>query len=455
MSSAARQMALVALLLAAVLGLFVAAETGQRTLENLSKRIELSQQRERALAEVLQLLTQAESSQRGYILLGDTTYLEPYQDATSRIPQALSQLNLAFANADPPVEADIEQIERLSNAKFVEMGQSLAVFRERGQTAALDLVRTDIGRWTMAKISDMARKVQVAETAGTLEASRSWRSDRWKSLIVTSGALAATVLLVLTLSRMVLNYLRFKEREAVDLVERRTELELLVEQRTEELSELSTHLQSVAEQERSALSRELHDELGGLLVVARMDVSWLEEHIASSDPEVRAHFKRVQQALQAGVDVKRRVIENLRPSLLDNLGLFPALRWQVADLCERAGLKCTERYPPQELRLTPDASIAIFRVVQESLVNIVKHAHARNVEIFIEPQDNSLIIRIKDDGVGLPAERLSTLRAHGLAAMRHRVTGLGGQLRVARAPIQGTEIEARLPLDKIRASAAA
>jgi signal transduction histidine kinase len=455
MSSAARQMALVALLLAAVLGLFVAAETGQRTLENLSKRIELSQQRDRALAEVLQLLTQAESSQRGYILLGDTNYLEPYQDATARLPQALSQLNLAFANADRPVEADIEQIERLSNAKFVEMGQSLAVFRERGQSAALDLVRTDIGRWTMAKISDMARKVQVAETAGTLEASRSWRSDRWKSLIVTSGALAATVLLVLTLSRMVLNYLRFKEREAVDLVERRTELELLVEQRTEELSELSTHLQSVAERERSALSRELHDELGGLLVVARMDVSWLEEHIASADPEVRAHFKRVQQALQAGVDVKRRVIENLRPSLLDNLGLFPALRWQVADLCERAGLNCTERYPPQELRLTPDASIAIFRIVQESLVNIVKHAHARNVEISVEPQDNSLIIRIKDDGVGLPTERLRTLRAHGLAAMRHRATGLGGQLRVTRAPIQGTEIEARLPLDKIRASVAA
>jgi signal transduction histidine kinase len=453
MSSAARQMALVALLLAAVLGLFVAAETGQRTLENLSSRIELSQQRERALAQVLQLLTQAESSQRGYFLVGDTAYLEPYQEATAQIPQALSQLRVAFADADRPIVADIEQIERLSNAKFVELGQSLEVFRERGRSAALDLVRTDIGRWTMAKISDVASKVQAAETAGTLDASRSWRSDRWKSLIVTSGALAATVLLVLTLSRMVLNYLRFKEREAVDLVERRTELELLVARRTEELSELSTHLQSVAEQERSALSRELHDELGGLLVVARMDVSWLEEHIASGDPEVKAHFKRVQQALQAGVDVKRRVIENLRPSLLDNLGLFPALRWQVADLCERAGLKCMERYPPQELHLTPDASIAIFRVVQEALVNVVKHAQARNVEISVEPQDNLLIIRIKDDGVGLPPERV--LRSHGLAAMRHRVTGLGGQLRVARAVIQGTEIEAKLPLDKIRASAAA
>src|SRR5271169_467559 len=108
MSSAARQMALVALLLAAVLGLFVAAETGQRTLENLSKRIELSQQRERALAEVLQLLTQAESSQRGYILLGDPAYLEPYQDAAGRIPQALRQLNDVFASADSPIRPDIE-----------------------------------------------------------------------------------------------------------------------------------------------------------------------------------------------------------------------------------------------------------------------------------------------------------------------------------------------------------
>ncbi|HEY2675337.1 MAG TPA: CHASE3 domain-containing protein [Steroidobacteraceae bacterium] len=455
MSSAVRQMAPVALLLVAVLGLFVAAESGQRRLEAVSKRIETSARRERALSEVLQLLTQAESSQRGYILLGDVAYLEPYHESAGRIPQALRELDDVFASAESPMKADIDQIERLSNAKVVEMGQTLDMFRQSGRSAAVDFVRSDIGRWAMAKISDLARKVQAEETASTLEASRSWRSDRWKSLIVTSGALAATVLLVLTLSRLFLNYLRSKEREAVDLAERQTELEQLVELRTEELSELSTHLQTVAEQERSALSRELHDELGGLLVVARMDVSWLEEHIASGDPEVRTHFKRVQEALQAGVDVKRRVIENLRPSLLDNLGLLPALRWQIADLCGRAGLNCTERYPPQEQRLSPDASIAIFRIVQEALVNIVKHAQAHNVEISIEPQDKWLIIRIKDDGVGLPPERLRALRSHGLAAMRHRASGFGGQLRVTRAPGQGTEIEARLPLDRIRASVAA
>jgi signal transduction histidine kinase len=157
----------------------------------------------------------------------------------------------------------------------------------------------------------------------------------------------------------------------------------------------------------------------------------------------------VHDALQAGVDVKRRVVENLRPTLLDNLGLFPALRWQVADSCGRVGLNCTERYPPEELNLTPEASIAIFRIVQEALTNILKHAQARNVEISIESRHQSLIVRIRDDGIGLPLERLQALRSHGLAAMRHRAVALGGQWRVLRATGGGTEIEVRLPLEKI------
>src|SRR6202140_622217 len=165
-----------------------------------------------------------------------------------------------------------------------------------------------------------------------------------------------------------------------------------------------------------------------------MDVSWLEDRVATSDPEVQAHFKRVHDALQAGVDVKRRVVENLRPTLLDNLGLFPALRWLVSDTCGRAGLKCTERYPPEELSLPPEASIAVFRIVQEAMTNILKHAKARNVEISIESRHQSLIVSVRDDGVGLPLERLQALRSHGPAGMGHRAVGLGGQWRVVLPP---------------------
>lgn len=228
-------------------------------------------------------------------------------------------------------------------------------------------------------------------------------------------------------------------------------LERIVSRRTQDLSALTTQLQSIAETERAALSRELHDELGGLLVAARMDVSWLEEKVPSADPEVQAHFQRVHEALQAGVELKRRVVESLRPTLLDNLGLFAALRWQVADSCERGGLQYQERYPALELNLVPEASIAIFRIVQEAITNVLKHARASRVEVAVEAQEQWLVISVKDDGIGLPlpADRARAERSHGLAAMRHRVKGLGGQWRIGRSASRGTEVEARLPLGRI------
>ncbi len=455
MSSIARQTVLVALLLAAVLGLFVAAESGQRKLEDASRQVQRAAQRQQALADVWQLVRQAESSQRGYILLDNTNYLMPFQEASGSLPQALRRLDQAYASAPPALRADAAEVERLTNEKFEEMRDTLEVYRTRGRAAALELIRTDFGVLTMRRIDDRVRSIEKAGTADILQASESWQTRRWVSLATTFAALAASVGLVLLLSRLVSRQLRSKEREAAELAQRRAELERLVEQRTAELSELSTHLQSLAEQEKSALSRELHDELGGLLVAARMDVSWIEERLKSHDPEVQAHFRRVHEALQSGVDVKRRVVENLRPSLLDNLGLFPALRSQVADSCGRAGLRCIERYPHEELRLTPDSSITVFRIVQEALTNIVKHARARSVEVSIEQRAPWLVLRIRDDGIGLPLERLRALRSHGLAAMRQRAAGLGGQWQVRRPAEGGTEIEVRLPLERVLEETAA
>ena len=446
---------MIALLLAAVVALFVAAQSGQRRLEAASRRVELGAERQRALSDVSQLLRQAESSQRGYILVGDPEYLIPFQEASGRLAQAQARLEVAFATAPPALHVDIGQVERLSDTKFAEMRATLDLFRTRGRAAAVDLIRADVGMHTMTRIEELVGRIEAEETSEVLQASRSWRTSRWVSLAITSTALAASMGLLLFLTRLSLRQLRSKEREAEGLAERQAELERLVQRRTEELSELSTHLQSLAEKEKSALSRELHDELGGLLVAARMDVSWLEERLTTADAEVQGYFKRVHEALQSGVEVKRRVVENLRPTLLDNLGLFPALRWQAADTCGRAGLKYVERYPKEELLLTPEASIAVFRIVQEALTNILKHARAQTVEISIEMQGPWLLVRVRDDGVGLPLERLRAPRSHGLAAMRHRAAGLGGQWQVHRPASGGTQIEVRLPLERVLAEAAA
>ena len=455
MSSISRQIAVVALLLVAVIGLFVAAQSGQRRLEEASRHVEVGAARQSALADFWQLVRQAESSQRGYILLDNANYLGPFQEAAGNLPQAETRLDAAFGGASAVTRADIQEIKQLGQAKFAEMRQSIELYRTRGKAAAIDLIRSNAGDHLMTQLDDRVRRIERAETTDILQSSRSWQTKRWVSLATTSAALVTSVGLALFLSRLAARQLRSKDREAAELAARRAELERQVEERTAELSELSTHLQSVAEQERAALSRELHDELGGLLVAARMDVSWIEERVHSEDPEVRSHFRRVHEALQQGVDVKRRVVENLRPSLLDNLGLFPALRWQVADTCGRAGLKCIERYPDEELLLTPEASITVFRIVQEALTNILKHAQAQSIEICIETTARFLVVRIADNGVGLPRERLLALRSHGLAAMRHRASGLGGQWEVRRPANGGTQIEVRLPLERVLAEGVA
>jgi signal transduction histidine kinase len=448
-STAARQLIVVGLLLAAVIGLFVAAESGQQKLAAAASRVETAAEREHALADVLQTLSEAESAQRGYILVGNESYLAPYREGQQQLPGKLSRLTEAFAGDEPDVRAHVDEVVKLSRSKLQELAETIDLYRDRGRSSAIALIRTDVGQRTMTQITDLVERIQAAETDDMLEASRSWRTDRWLNLAVSSGALLLSLSLVWFLRRLVLRYMYSKEQEVEELAEREAQLERVVKLRTEDLSELSTQLQLVAEKERAALSRELHDELGGLLVAARMDLSWLEEQVASVDPGVQAQFKRVHDALQEGVELKRRVVENLRPTLLDNLGLFSALRWQVSDSCGRAGLNCIERYPEEELTLTPEASIAIFRIVQESLTNILKHSQAKNVEVSVELREEWLVLTVRDDGVGLPLDRRRALRSHGLASMRHRASGFGGQWRIMRRPERGTEIEVRLPLQRI------
>src|SRR6516165_4977380 len=193
MSSIARQVVLVALLLAAVLGLFIAAESGQRRLEDASRQVQRAAQRQGALADVWQLVRGAESSQRGYILTDNPTYLMPFQEAAGRFSQALAALEEAYAGAPTAERADVGEVSRLVNAKFQEMRETLEAYRTRGRGAALELMRTDIGMLTMRRIDDRVRTTDKAGTADILQASQSWQIRRWVGLATTTAALAASI----------------------------------------------------------------------------------------------------------------------------------------------------------------------------------------------------------------------------------------------------------------------
>ncbi len=205
----------------------------------------------------------------------------------------------------------------------------------------------------MDSIGAIVAKMRSEEASEAAAANAEWQKDFRLSRWVSAAGAILNIGLVLLAIRLVYSDMRRRARQAAALRDQKLQLEQQVEARTRELTALSTHLQGVSEQEKSALSRELHDELGGLLVAARMDLSWLQQRLPTADPSIEQRFKRIHESLSAGVDLKRRVVEELRPTLLDNMGLFTALRWQFKETCRRTGLRCTETIPETRTEIQP------------------------------------------------------------------------------------------------------
>ena len=440
------------LLIGFLVGLFILAAAGQSRLRAADERVHASQLREQALSEFIALVTDAESGQRGYLLTGESSYLQPYTEASSQVEAALDRVLDAYGRS---TAAPFVELKRVTEKKLGELAQTLALFKARGAAPALNVVRTDAGRLSMDKISAIVGGLRRAEAAELATATVQWQLDFLRSRWLSAAGVVLNIIFVLLASRLVYGEMRRRARQAVALKEQKHDLEQQVSERTRELTALSTHLQGVSEQEKSALSRELHDELGGLLVAARMDLSWLQQRLPTTDSAIEQRFRRIHESLSSGVDLKRRVVEELRPTLLDNMGLFAALRWQFKETCRRAGLKCTETIPETEPRFTPDAAIGAFRIAQEALTNILKHAEAKSADLYVGIEGDSFVLRVSDDGKGIPSTRLKTDTSHGLASMRHRIAALGGTWEVQSPAAGGTLVLALIPLARMLPTATA
>jgi signal transduction histidine kinase len=222
-------------------------------------------------------------------------------------------------------------------------------------------------------------------------------------------------------------------------------VERQVADRTRELSSLSDFLQTHSEREKALLARELHDSLSSILTPAKMDLTWLEGRLADH-PEYGARIKRLSALIDSGIDLKRRIIENLRPSLLDHLGLASALHWYVQETCRSAGIESRLMVSERLERLPSDLEIALYRLVQESVDNIVKHAQAKALDLTLERTDEGLQLAIADDGVGIADLEYAKRLSHGLAGMMHRVRSVGGSFDVRSQPGKGTRIDVFVPL---------
>src|ERR1700733_11998614 len=435
------------LLIGFLIGLFFLASAGQARLNMTNERAHRSQLREQALNDFAGLITDAESAQRGYLLTGESAYLIPYANFVTRIGQALDRLHEAYGGDEN--SSEFHELRVLTGKELGELEDGVALLKKRGISPTASVVGPDGGKRTMDSISAIIATMRSEEAGQAAAANAEWQEDFHLSRWASAAGATLNIGLVLLAIWLVYSDMRRRARQAAALRDQKLQLELEVEARTSELTALSTHLQGVSEQEKSALSRELHDELGGLLVAARMDLSWLQQRLPTTDPSIEQRFKRIHDSLSAGVDLKRRVVEELRPTLLDNMGLFTALRWQFKETCLRTGLRCTETIPEGELKFTPDAAIGIFRVAQEALTNILKHSEAKSADLFIAMDQDTFTLRITDDGKGIPSNCLATSTSHGLVSMRHRIAGLGGTWELASPSSGGTVVTARIPLARV------
>ncbi len=209
-----------------------------------------------------------------------------------------------------------------------------------------------------------------------------------------------------------------------------------------ELRALANHLQTVREDQCQRLAHELHDEMGALLSDSMLDLARLRRQLAAAAPESLPLLDRLRSSLDGAVAMKRRIIEDLRPSALIHLGLVPALDKLVHDFGDRAGIAVHATLDP--VQLPEPAQLTVYRLVQEALTNVAKHARATAVSLQLRDHGRHCSVRIADDGQGFDSGRAQP-SAHGLLGMRYRIEAAGGSLRIDAAPGRGTCLEATLP----------
>ncbi len=392
----------------------------------------------------------AESAQRGFLLTQRDTYRTAYERAMRDLKSAITQVD-ALATRNPAQREQLQRLSALASEKYAEMDEAVRMIQGGDRAGALGLVLTDIGREQMAAIDQLADRLAADETnAFSTAGVQRDRTMQWSRL-----GIAILVALCLTAVFVALRLARSREKLAIQreterieqrnaLQRERDKLEQEVEHRTHELTLLATHLQSVREDERSRLARELHDELGGLLTAAKLEVARVKNRLAAAGPEVTERITHLVKTLDAGIALKRRIIEDLRPSSLSNLGLTPALQILCAEFAKRSEIEVASDL--DEVRLPEDTALSVYRLVQEALTNVAKYARATRVDVQLHAIDGKAVVSVSDNGVGFDPAMMKKRAGHGLAGMRFRVQSSGGTMTLRSGEGQGTRIEATLPM---------
>ncbi len=401
---------------------------------------------------MLRLMADAESGQRGYLLTGRTDYLKPFAEATQSIGQLV--LHMARYYASPvrsPQMGDFARLARLVETKISEMDLTVQARRDGREDAWQAVIESEIGRETQEQLRQQAEGLALVESARL----QSHQAQVSRTLLVNRlGVATMTIISVLAFYfylRQARQLAALRERQREALQAERDTLDRQVRERTAQLTELARYLQTAQENQRSLLARELHDELGALLTSAKLDVARLQSRLPAPGPEARERMAHLNEVLNSGIALKRRIIEDLRPSALGNLGLLASLDILTREFAKSSGLEVRTALEP--VSLGAEGDLTVYRFVQEALTNIAKYAKATRVDVALRPNDAGVSVSVRDDGQGFdPAVVRSS--AHGLVGMRYRVEAERGRMEIDSRPGGGTRLQAWLPGEPAQGQAA-
>ncbi|HVV01715.1 MAG TPA: histidine kinase [Verrucomicrobiae bacterium] len=217
----------------------------------------------------------------------------------------------------------------------------------------------------------------------------------------------------------------------------------------EQLRALSVYLQSVREEERTRIAREVHDELGQALTGCKLDLAWIAGKLPKEQTDLLARTKALTTHIDSTIQMVRRIATELRPGILDHLGLAAALEWQANEFQNRTGIKCVVHAGVDELPLTVELNTTFFRIFQETLTNIIRHAGATLVTVELKEQGGEIVLEVRDNGRGISRDEINNSKSMGLLGMRERAALLGGEFKISPLPARkGTRVRVAIPLQK-------
>ena len=349
---------------------------------------------------------------------------------------AATPLRILWAEDDASfVELGVSFLERGGFAVQADIAATRDAFQRQITAGGFDIILADydLSEWSGLEALELLRK-----------------TDPYTPFLLVAGGLPREVELT-SIERGLTDYVlkdglaRLPISARLALAQRNTQRRL--NRSREQLRSLAARLQSIREEERSRIALEVHDVLGQALTGVKMDAAWILARLPDHQGKLAARAKSMCALIDSTVQMVRRIAADLRPGILDNLGLVAAVEWQASEFQSRTGISCRVSSNLRDATLASESATAVFRIFQETLTNVARHAQATSVSVDLGEQAGRIILQVADNGRGIDLVEVTQSKSVGLLGMRERAAILGGDLVISGAPGQGTTVVLSVPVN--------